>query len=144
MLREEGWTVRGTSRSRAGAKAIEEAGIEPALADPLRIGSLLDLVGDVSVVVWLMGSAEGQPEQVADINGPRLEHLLRKLVDTPVRGVVYEAVGRVDPEVLEAGARTVLAASKTWSLPAVVFDASPEGPEGWAEAMRDAVLRVAA
>ena len=59
-LLAEGWLVRGTSRRDDGLAAIEAAGIEPALADPDRPGTLLDLVGDVTVVHWLLGSARGR------------------------------------------------------------------------------------
>ena len=38
-----------------------------------------------------MGTASGIPESLAALHGPRLQTLLEKLVDTPVRGVVYEA-----------------------------------------------------
>ena len=58
-LLAEGWSVRGTSRGEAGAEAIGAAGIEAAEADPDRLGTVLDLIGDVTVVVWLMGSASG-------------------------------------------------------------------------------------
>ena len=97
-LRDEGWEVRGTSRTEEGLAAIEAAGIEPARADPERPGTILDLVGDVTVVLWLLGCAEGSSEDLAAIHGPRLEGLLERLVDTPVRGFLYEGVGTVDRE----------------------------------------------
>ena len=93
----EGWQVRGTSRRDEGLAAIEAAGIEPALADPDDPGTLLDLVGDVATVYWLLGSAEGPVENLEAIHGPRLERFLERLVETPVRRFVYEAVGSVDP-----------------------------------------------
>ena len=102
-LLERGWAVRGTSRTEAGLAEIAAAGIEPALADPERPGTVLDLVGDVAVVAWLLGSAAGEAEAVAAVHGPRLERLLERLVDTPVRGFLYEAAGTVEPEV--AGGR---------------------------------------
>ena len=103
MLLAEGWAVRGTSRRAEGLAAIEAAGIEPALADPDRVGTLVELVGDVAVVFHLLGSAGGEPQALAELHGPRLERLLEKVVDTPVRGVVYEAVGTVDAAVLAGG-----------------------------------------
>ena len=57
--------MRGTSRREEGLAAIEAAGIEPALADPTAPGTVLDLVGDVAVVVWLLGSAQGSAEELA-------------------------------------------------------------------------------
>jgi len=135
-----GWAVRGTSRREEGLAAIEAAGIEPALADPDRVGTVLELVGDVAVVFHLLGSAAGEAEAVAAIHGPRLERLLEKLVDTPVRGVVYEAVGAVDAGVLAAGGELVRTASRTWHIPAAVVDWEPEDPSGWSDEMTDLAL----
>ncbi len=108
-LLAEGWAVRGTSRREDGRAAIEAAGIAPALADPDRPGTILELVGDVAVLVLLLGNLSGSEEELAAIHGPRLERLLEYLVETPVRGVVYEGT--------EAGAEVVGAASRTWRIP---------------------------
>jgi hypothetical protein len=78
---------------------------------------VLELVGDVAVLVWLLGSATGDGAAVAAIHGPRLERLLEKLVDTPVRGVLYEGSGSVADDVLAGGADAVERASRTWRLP---------------------------
>jgi uncharacterized protein YbjT (DUF2867 family) len=116
-LLEEGWAVRGTSRREESLVPIEAAGIEAALADPDRPGTLLDLVGDVAAVYWLLGSATGDAESVAAIHGSRLERLLEHLVETPVRRFVYEAYGSVDPALLERGAAIVEQAARTWRIP---------------------------
>ena len=50
-----------------------------------------------------MGTATGDPERVAALHDGRLRMLWEKLVDTPVRGVVYEAAGPLPPDVLERG-----------------------------------------
>lgn len=111
----EGWAVRGTSRRQEGLEAIEATGIEAALADPDRPGTILELVDDVAVLVLLLGAAEGSAEELAAIHGPRLERLMEHLVETPVRGVLYEGT--------EAGAEVVRAAGRTWRIP--VSTASP-------------------
>ncbi|HVY77404.1 MAG TPA: hypothetical protein VG898_02750 [Solirubrobacterales bacterium] len=116
-LLEQGWAVRGTSRREEGLAGIEAAGIEAALADPERPATLLELVGDVAVVHWLLGSAVGDPESVAAIHGPRLERFLEHLVETPVRRFVYEAFGSVDAEVLAGGAVLAEAAARRWRVP---------------------------
>jgi uncharacterized protein YbjT (DUF2867 family) len=139
-LLAEGWAVRGSSRHEEGLAAIESAGIEAALADPDRVGTVLELVGDVAIVFLLLGSAEGDPEAVAAIHGPRLERLMEKLVDTPVRGVVYEAAGSVDPGLLEAGAGIVRAASRTWRIPVEIVASEQKDPSGWSEEMMDVAL----
>jgi uncharacterized protein YbjT (DUF2867 family) len=120
-LLADGWAVRGTSRREEGLAAIEAAGIEPALADPERPATVLDLVGDVAAVHWLLGSATGEPENLAAIHGPRLERLLERLVETPVRRFVYEAAGSVDPEVLAGGAAIVRAAGERWRIPVEIM-----------------------
>jgi uncharacterized protein YbjT (DUF2867 family) len=135
-----GWAVRGSSRREEGLVAIEAAGIEPALADPDRVGTVLELVGDVAVVFHLLGSASGDPEAVAAIHGPRLERLLEKVVDTPVRGVVYEAYGSVDAAVLAAGGELVNTASRTWRIPAAVLSEEPADPTTLPQVMTDLAL----
>ncbi len=142
LLIEEGWAVRGTSRAAAGLTEIEAAGIEPALADPDRPAGLLDLVGDVTVVHWLLGSARGESEAIAAIHGPRLERFMAKLVDTPVRGFVYEARGSVESRQLEQGGGIVRAAAATWRIPAEVVEAGPADAPGWADQMLEATLRL--
>jgi nucleoside-diphosphate-sugar epimerase len=121
-----GWEVRGTSRREEGLAAIEAAGIEPALADPARPGTVLDLVADVAAVVWLLGSASGDPGEVASIHGERLERVLERLVETPVRRFAYEATGSVDRAVLERGASAVRSAGERWRIPILPFDGEIE------------------
>jgi uncharacterized protein YbjT (DUF2867 family) len=119
-LLDEGWAVRGTSRRQEGLAAIEAAGIESALADPQQPATLLELVGEVASVYWLLGSAVGEAEDVEAIHGPRLERFLERLVETPVRRFVYEAEGSVDGATLKRGAALVLGASQRWHLPAEI------------------------
>jgi hypothetical protein len=124
--------VRGTTRRPEGVAAIEAAGLDSAVADPDRAATILDLAGDVAVIVWLLGSAEGPDAALETLHGARLERLLEKLVDSPVRAFVYEAAGRVDPEVLAGGARIVNSASERWRIPVVVVEDEPGDPAAWA------------
>ena len=134
--------MRGTSRTAEGSARIQEAGIEPALADPDRPGSVLEYVGDVPVVVLLLGSVRGEADAVAAIHGPRLERLMEKLVDTPVRGVVYEAAGSISPQHLERGRETVAAAGKRWRIPVEILERDPAEHEAWLDAALAAVRRL--
>jgi uncharacterized protein YbjT (DUF2867 family) len=143
-LLEEGWAVRGTSRDAEGLAAIEAAGIEPARADPEKPGTILDLVADVAIVLWLLGSAEGPAEQVAQVHGPRLESLLERFVETPVRGFIYEGAGTVDAKVLAGGAELVRKAESTWRIPVAVTEtARSEGP-AWVEELERTVVELLA
>ena len=126
-LLAHGWAVRGTSRRAEGLEPIEAAGIEAALADPAQPGTLLDLIGDVAAVHWLLGSATGSEEDLAAIHGPRLERLLERLVETPVRRFVYEASGSVDADLLERGADLVRAAGERWHIPVEIAVAPGSG-----------------
>ncbi len=63
------------------------------------------------------GARDGEAENVAAIHGPRLERLLERLVETPVRRFVYEAFGSVDPEILAGGVELVEKAARTWQIP---------------------------
>jgi hypothetical protein len=82
---------------------------------------VLELCGDVAVVIWLLGSADGEPEATAAVHGPRLESLLEKLVDSPVRGFVYEAAGSLPEATLGDGARIVERAGERWRIPVALL-----------------------
>jgi uncharacterized protein YbjT (DUF2867 family) len=141
-LLDAGWAVRGTSRREQGLAAIEAAGIEAALADPDRPGTILDLVADAALVVLLLGSATGEREELEAIHGPRLERLLEHLVDTPVRGVVYEGAGSVEAGILSGGAEIVRAAGRTWRIPVAVLEERPESCDDWVAATAKAALEL--
>jgi hypothetical protein len=108
------------------------------VADPDRLASLVPALSGVTVVCWLMGTAPNSP----DVHGDRLRTLMEHLVDTPVRGLVYEAAGSVDVALLSQGAQIVREASQTWHIPVEIVDADPVSHEGWVGAMREAVDRL--
>lgn len=129
LLRRRGWAVRGTSRSAAGRAAIEAADLEAADADPDFVGSVVELCADVTVVVWLLAEVGG--EAGVELNSERLGSLLHKLVDSPVRGFVFESPA--DGQ----GVELVEDAIVRWRLPAEIVQGSRAEP-GWAEAVADA------
>jgi len=141
-LRKAGWQARGTTRDPQGTDEILAAGLEAVVADPSRVGTVLEHVGDVTVLFWLLGAAVGEGEAVAALHGARLERLLEELVDTPVRGVVYEGAGSVPGDRLERGAAIVRAASERWRIPAETVGTDPEEWESWLEAMLGATERL--
>ena len=143
-LSADGWEVRGTSRDPGRLGAIERIGAEAALADPDRAATILDAIGDVTVAYWLLGSAGGEPETIAAIHGPRLERVLEKLVDSPVRGFVYEGAGRAPRHHLEGGAAIARAAAGRWRIPVEIVAADPEDWPAWVEAMAAAGARMIA
>lgn len=142
LLIERGWSVRGTSRQVGRLESIEAVGAEAARADPDLVGDVVELVGDVTVLAWCLGRADGGPETPAArvLAEERLASLIPKLVDTPVRGVVVErdpgsAPGRAAAAVTED-------AAARWHLPARLIDADREPTADWAERLADAVEAV--
>ena len=139
-LLARGYAVRATTRSPERLAAIEATGAEAVVADPDRLATLMAQLAGVSAICWLMGSATG--EAVEELHGARLESLLERLVDTPVRGVVYEAAGSVDAALLAAGAQAVRRAARTWHMPAEVVDSDPHDRREWLAAMSAGVDRL--
>jgi threonine dehydrogenase-like Zn-dependent dehydrogenase len=129
--------IRGTTRFRERLAELEAVGVEGVVADPDRLGTLVPVLSGVSVVCWLMGTATESP----DVHGPRLQTLMEHLVDTPVRGVVYEAAGTVDAQVLKHGVQIVREASQTWHIGAEVVSVDPAAHGEWLGAMKEAVER---
>jgi len=138
-LAADGHAVRGTTRDRAAAARIAAAGAEPYVGDPDRIGTLMEGLTGVTILVWLLGSAAGEPERVTALHDGRLRMLFEKLVDTPVRGVVYEAAGTVPAAALERGRALAAHAAATWHLPVAVLEAPPAPHDAWLAAARAAI-----
>jgi nucleoside-diphosphate-sugar epimerase len=141
-LRARGHVVRGTTRDPARLAEIEAAGAEPFLGDPDRIATIAPAFDHVSVACVLLGSVGGPRVHVGALHGTRLEMLLTKMLDTTVRGVVYEAAGSVEAEVLVAGARSVAAACTDSRIPYALLHEDPSDHDGWLRAAQGAVATV--
>ena len=128
-----GHPVRGTTRDPARVPELEAAGIEPAVGDPYRLATLMPHVANTSAMVWLMASATG--DDVEALHRTRLRTVLERLVDTPVRGMVYEAAGSLPRELLREGAAAVRKASATWQMPYAIVEQSPSDQDAWIGAM---------
>ena len=128
-LVEAGHAVRGTTRGD-GVEAIRAAGAEPYVGDPDRIGTLMEALTGVTIVCWLMGTIP-----VPELHEGRLRMLWEKLVDTPVRGVVYEGA-------LPQGEQVARTAAQTWQIPLEVLDADPLDHDAWLASARGAIDRL--
>jgi uncharacterized protein YbjT (DUF2867 family) len=122
---------------------LEAGGVEPFLGDPDRVGTLVAALEHVSAVCLLLGSAAGEPDAVAALHGPRLQMLLVKLVDTTVRGVVYEAAGSAPANVLENGAALVREACQRSHISFGLLRADPAASAAWLEEATAALDSVA-
>jgi len=140
----EGHVVRGTSRDSGHVPALEAAGVEAFVGDPDRAGTIVPALQQVSVACLLLGSAVGDPDRIAALHGPRLEMLLEKMIDTTVRGIVYEAGGTAAPAVLQRGGELVSMACQRSRIPYELIDADPSDHGAWMRVAERAVERVMA
>lgn len=106
-LTAAGHAVRGTTRKPERQRGIEAAGAEAFLADPDRVGTLIPAFAGVTVMCLLLGSATATRSQLTSLHTTRLEMLLQRSIDTTVHGLLYEATGTIDQEVLATGAKLV-------------------------------------
>jgi uncharacterized protein YbjT (DUF2867 family) len=137
-----GHAVRGTTRDDDSLAAIEAAGAEAVLADPDRLSTLLPHLDGVSTLCWLMGTATGEDEALAALHGTRLESIATKLIDTHVRGLVYEAAGTVAAATLAEGAETARRVGEANRMPVEIVESDPAHLGAWTAATAAAVERV--
>jgi hypothetical protein len=135
-LRADAFTVRVIARDQAEMAEIAAVGAEGMVADPDRIGTLMDALPGIAVVCWLMGTVG---DRWTALHGDRLRMLFEKLVDTPVRGLVYEGAGTLPPAAYVRGRRIAHAAARTWALPVEILDSDPTDLETWIAEARSAV-----
>ena len=138
-LGTEGHAVRVVTRSARGEAAIRAAGAEAWRGDPDRVGTLRYALDNVTVLLWLLGTATGPHDKVAALHGSRLEMMLERTVDTTVRGVVYEAAGTLPADVFAAGIREIRRANERNEVPYALLEADPSDRSAWLPAAREAV-----
>ncbi len=143
-LRARGHAVRATTRDQARVDEIAAAGAEPVVGDPDRIATLAPALDHVGVACVLLGSATGSAEQLAALHGTRLDMLLERMLDTTVRGIVYECAGSVGEELLGAGAERIRRGCERSLIPYVLLDADPLVHVEWLAAAVGGVERVLA
>ncbi|MBJ7354660.1 MAG: hypothetical protein JHC98_07525 [Thermoleophilaceae bacterium] len=101
-------------RIAAAEAALTEAGYSVRSVAPDLAGDIVDQLENVTVVAYLMGDAEDPAA-----NDEMLETVLLKVVDTGVRGFVYEPSGP------EPNAH-VTHAQSTWHLSVAELDADAD------------------
>jgi hypothetical protein len=138
-LTGEGHAVRIVTRTADREPDIEAVGAEPWRGDPDRIGTLRYALDNVTLLLWLLGTATGDPEKVAALHGSRLEMMLERTVDTTVRGVVYEAAGPLPAEVFASGVAELERAHERNEVPFAILDADPRDPPSWRAAAHAAM-----
>jgi hypothetical protein len=135
----EGHAVRVTTRTEAGRAAIEAMGAECWIGTPERLGTLRAALESVTIVCWLLGTVVGEEEEVRALHASRLEFFLGQVIDTTVRGFVYEAAGTVPGDTLAAGERIVRTAGERNAIPTAFLRAGIADSDAWQAEARVAV-----
>lgn len=156
---QRGHAVRVTTRSEQGRAEIEAIGAECWIGTPDRLATLRGSLQNVTILCWMLAGAHGPAEQLAALQGSRLEFFLGQAIDTTARGLIYDAwpvavaeaetgtgpltrtgattaaaIGdpemRVTPQMLAEGRRIFDSLTQLNSMPAVVLEAPSEGEDG--------------
>jgi hypothetical protein len=143
----QGHAVRVTARHERTRPAIEAAGAECWIGAPQRMGTLRAALEGVSLACWLLACASGEEEDLRALHGALLERFVQQLVDTAVRGFIYEAVAPpprgsgsgVPAPTLAAGARIAYAVATRNAVPVAVVEGPLADDLAWLEQMRAAV-----
>jgi hypothetical protein len=126
-----GHAVRITTRTEAGRPAIEAVGAECWIGTPDRVASLRYALENVTVAAWLLGCASGTREELADLHGSRLAFFCSQTIDTTVRGLLYEAAGCVDADLLQLGSDLIATTAAYNEIPLRVIRADPADETRW-------------
>lgn len=92
-LTGQGHAVRITTRSPEAREQIEGVGAECWQGTPERLATLRGALDGVGIACWLLAGARGPTQELVELHTRRLEFFLTQMIDTTVRGFVYEARG---------------------------------------------------
>lgn len=140
-----GHVVRVSTRTEDGRAAIEAAGAECWIGTPQRMGTLRAALDGVALACWLLAATSG--EEVRALHGALLERFMHQLIDTTVRGFVYEACpppapagdAAVPAAVLEGGASIARTVGARNAIPVVLVEGPFAHDRVWLAQMRAAV-----
>lgn len=126
---EQGHTLRASTRSERGRAAIEAVGAECWIGTPGRLATLRGALDSVTIACWMLAGAHGSSEEVAALHSSRLEYFLTQVIDTTVRGVIYDAApvdGGVGGDLLGGGEQVFRSLTSLNAIPAVVLAAQAD------------------
>ena len=139
----DGHAVRITTREERGREEIERSGAECWIGTPDRLATMRGALDHVTIACWMLAGANGEPAQLQDLHGSRLEFFLSQAIDTTVRGLVYDATpgGSVPSELLASGAAIVERMTELNAIPAAVIDLEQGRAEqaAWVDAAVNAI-----
>jgi hypothetical protein len=92
----------------------------------------------VTILSWLLGNVSGDQVELGALHGPRLQMMLSQVIDTTIRGLLYEAAGTVEPGLLSHGAELVREAAERSAIPYAILTTDPSDRDAWVRAAVDA------
>jgi hypothetical protein len=127
-----GHAARITTREERGRAAIEASGAECWIGTPDRLATLRGALENVTLACWLLGSANGPAQQVHALHSSRLQAFVRQLIDTTVRGLIYEAAGPAVPaSEASRGEQIVRGLAEQNAIPVRALTADPADVPAW-------------
>jgi hypothetical protein len=133
-----GHAVRVSTRGGA-QREIEASGAECFIGTPARLATLRAALDGATLACWLLASARGGESEVRALHGSRLQAFVRQLIDTTVRGFIYEAAGTVPAAVLAEGERSARALAQQNAIPMRTLTANPADLAAWLQDARAAI-----
>lgn len=135
-----GHAVRITTRSETRRAQIESAGAECWVGSPARLSTLRGALEGVTVACWMLARASGRPDELRALHGPRLEGFVRQIIDTTVRGFIYDASRHaLERQLLETGSEMVASLAGFNAIPARVIASTGDDDGNWVASARTAV-----
>ena len=139
-MAHDGHAVRMTTRNETSRALIEAAGAECWIGTPDRLATLRGALDSVTIACWLLGTAAGEEQELRALHSSRLELFLTQMIDTTVRGLVYEARGTPPSSTLLAdGESLARALTEHNEIPAAFLTADPQDQDAWLLDARTAV-----
>ena len=139
-LTGQGHAVRITTRSPATREEIEGVGAECWPGTPERLATLRGALDGVGIACWLLAGATGPEEELAELHTRRLEFFLTQMIDTTVRGFVYEARGSTPAAAaLAEGEEIARRTCERNVIPLAVLEDEAGDGEAWQRQARAAI-----
>jgi len=132
--------VRITTRAQGHRAAIEETGAECWLGTPDRLATLRGALENVTIACWMLGTATGSTAELQALHSSRLRFFLGQVIDTTVRGFIYEAGGTsIRSQALDQGAQIARELAELNAIPLAVLTADPADADAWLTDARAAI-----
>lgn len=133
QIKAQGHVLRISTRDQSRRADIEKAGAECWIGTPDRLDTMRAALEGVTIACWLLGTAKGSDQEVRALHDSRLEFFLGQIIDTTVRGFIYERAGSAGADVLTHGAQIASEMTTRNSIPLGLIEADPSDNQAWLE-----------